>query len=276
LCNKPYSGTQVIADYGEIHMRTGDFILYTSADSVLQIAAHEEIIPLDELYSACGKAREIMRGHLGVGRIIARPFAGTPGSFKRTSNRHDYSLQPPGETMLDNFASNGYETISVGKIYDIFAGRGLSESNPTTGNADGMDKTLSIIGRDFNGLCFVNLVDFDMLYGHRRDVVGYAKALSEFDERLGEMLPLLRDGDLLILTADHGCDPGFSGTDHTREFVPMIMTGAGVKGGVNLGTRATFADIAATIQDAFGLEIKTRGSSFANISSKGGILNAGS
>ena len=263
LCNKPYSGTEVIAEYGKQHMKTGALILYTSADSVLQIAAHEEVVPLDELYAACEKARAIMQGKNAVGRIIARPFTGKPGSFTRTANRHDYSLPPPVDTMLDNLAGSGYETIGIGKIEDIFAGRGISRSYPTKGNADAIDKTISIIDREYSGIAFVNLVDFDMLYGHRRNVDGYAAALSEFDKRLGEeILPRLRGGDILILTADHGCDPGAPGTDHTREYVPLLVYGPALKKGINLGTRRSFADIAATVQEIFNLKQITGGESF--------------
>lgn len=252
LCNLPYSGTEVIKDFGEEHIRTGKLIVYTSADSVFQIAAHEDIVPIDELYKYCKIARELLQGEHGVGRIIARPFEGEY-PFKRTSRRHDYSLQPPAKTMPSIMKENGLDTISVGKIYDIFAGEGFTESHPTVNNQDGMDKTLVAANRNFNGLCFVNLVDFDMVYGHRNDLAGYARAMTAFDKRLGELLPLLRDDDLLIITADHGCDPVTPSTDHSREYTPMIAYGKKLKKGVNLGTRASFADIGSTILEWHGL-----------------------
>lgn len=223
LCNKPYSGTEVIKDYGEQHMKTGDLIVYTSADSVFQIAAHESIVPVEKLYEYCKIARKILVGKHGVGRVIARPFTGEY-PFVRTSNRHDFSLMPPTDTMLDKLIESGLESIAVGKINDIFAGKGISEFVYTKDNADGMDKTESYLEKDFNGLCFVNLVDFDMVYGHRRNVDGYAKALTEFDKRLGCILNKLSEDDILMITADHGCDPAFlKTTDHTRESVPFIM-----------------------------------------------------
>ena len=252
LCNKPYSGTEVIKDYGEEHLRTGKLIVYTSADSVFQIAAHEELIPVDELYRYCEIAREMLQGEHGVGRVIARPFTGEY-PFKRTPRRHDYSLIPPSATLPSIMKEEGYDVISVGKIFDIFAGQGFTESYPTVNNQDGMDKTMGIANRDFNGLCFVNLVDFDMVFGHRNDVAGYARALTEFDARLGELLPLLKEDDLLIITADHGCDPATPSTDHSREYTPMIAYGKRVKAGVNLGTRESFADIGATVLEWFGI-----------------------
>lgn len=252
LCHKPYSGTEVIKDFGREHMETGALIVYTSADSVFQIAAHEDIVPIEKLYEYCEIAREMLQGDWGVGRVIARPFEGEY-PFKRTSRRHDYSLTPPKPTMLDLLKKNGFETISIGKIYDIFAGRGVSESNRTSSNDDGMQKTMQMLDRDFNGLCFVNLVDFDMLYGHRNDVAGYALALTNFDKWLGEFMPRLNDDDLLIITADHGCDPKTPSTDHSREYVPMLMYGKNVKP-VNLGTLPTFSDIAATVLDVFGVK----------------------
>ena len=251
LCNKPYSGTDVIRDYGEEHIKTGKLIVYTSADSVFQIAAHEAVVPVKELYRYCEIARELMQGEHGVGRIIARPFEGEY-PFKRTSRRHDYSLLPPAETAPSLLKKAGYDVISVGKIYDIFAGVGFTESHPTAGNEDGMDKTVQIAGRDFNGLCFVNLVDFDMVYGHRNDIAGYARALTAFDKRLAELLPLLKEDDLLIITADHGCDPSTPSTDHSREYTPMLAYGKKVQEGKNLGTRASFADIGATVLEWFG------------------------
>lgn len=252
LCNLPYSGTEVIKDYGEEHIRTGKLIVYTSADSVFQIAAHEDVVPIEELYRYCKIARELLQGEHGVGRIIARPFEGEY-PFKRTSRRHDYSLTPPAATMPSIMKENGLDTISIGKIYDIFAGEGFTESYPTVNNEDGMDKTLVVANRDFNGLCFVNLVDFDMVYGHRNDVAGYARALTSFDKRLGELLPLLRDDDLLIITADHGCDPATPSTDHSREYTPMIAYGKKLKQNVNLGTRESFADIGSTVLEWHGL-----------------------
>lgn len=264
LCNKPYSGTEVIKDYGEEHIKTGALIVYTSADSVFQIAAHEEVVPVKELYRYCEIAREILVGDHGVGRVIARPFTGGY-PFTRTANRHDFSLVPPKETMLDLLKNSGYETISVGKIYDIFAGKGLSESNRTCSNANGMEVTLELQKRDFNGLCFVNLVDFDMKFGHRNDVEGYAKAMTEFDGYLGEFLENMRDEDALIITADHGCDPSTPSTDHSREYVPMLMCGKNIKSGVNLGTRFGFCDISATVLEYFNVDKdKTSGKSFLN------------
>ena len=252
LCNKPYSGTEVIKDYGEEHLRTGKLIVYTSADSVFQIAAHEDLVPIEELYRYCEIAREMLQGEHGVGRVIARPFAGEY-PFKRTPKRHDYSLTPPSTTMPLVMKEKGYDVISVGKIFDIFAGQGFTESYPTVNNMDGMDKTMAIANRDFDGLCFVNLVDFDMVYGHRNDVAGYARAMTEFDARLGELLPALGENDLLIITADHGCDPATPSTDHSREYTPMIAYGKKLKQGVNLGTRESFADIGATVLEWFDL-----------------------
>ena len=252
LCNLPYSGTEVIKDYGEEQIRTKGLIVYTSADSVFQIAAHEDAVPIEELYRCCEIARELLVGEHGVGRVIARPFNGEY-PFTRTQRRHDYSLLPPAKTMLDLLSEQGFDTLSVGKIYDIFAGKGIAESLPTAGNADGMEKTMTLADRDFHGLCFVNLVDFDMLYGHRNDAAGYAKALSEFDAWLGTFLPKLRTDDLLLITADHGCDPKTPSTDHSRENTPMLLYGEHITP-VNLGTRETFADVSATILDALGVD----------------------
>ena len=244
ICNKPYSGTDVIRDYGDEHLETGALIVYTSADSVFQIAAHEDIVPIETLYEYCKIARELLVGEHGVGRVIARPFKGESGNYVRTSNRHDYSLLPPEKTMLDTLKENGLDTIAVGKIYDIFAGQGITEHVYTKNNTDGMEKTLDYAKRDFSGICFTNLVDFDMLYGHRNDVDGYAKALTEFDGWLDDFLPLLREDDILIITADHGCDPAYTvSTDHSREHVPLIVYGNGVKP-VNLGTKQGFCNIA--------------------------------
>lgn len=254
LCNMPYSGTEVIAKYGQEHVQTGALIVYTSADSVLQIAAHEEVVPLEQLYAYCQMARDIMAGEFGVGRIIARPFLGEYPDFKRTPNRHDFSLAPPKTTMLDLLAANGYETLGVGKINDIFAGKSISWTTRIQNNRDGMIKTIELQDRDFNGLCFVNLVDFDMLYGHRNDVDGYANALTEVDVQIGEFMNNMKPEDVLIVTADHGCDPSTGSTDHSREYVPMLMVGEQLKKGINLGTRKTFSDIAATVLDIFGVE----------------------
>ena len=263
LCNKPYSGTKVIHDYGREHAATGNLIVYTSADSVLQIAAHEKIVPVDELYKFCRTAREIMQGVHGVGRIIARPFIGEFPNYERTPRRHDFSLEPPAATILDALQKKNLATIGVGKISDIFAGRGISRSlGVNEDNSDGMNKTLRVMEEDFSGLCFVNLVDFDMKFGHRRDVDGYARAMTTFDAELGDFLNKMRGDDLLMITADHGCDPAASGTDHTRENVPLIVYGSKVRAGVNLGTLKTFADIAATIAEIFSVEFETRGESF--------------
>ena len=262
LCNKPYSGTEVIKDYGEEHIKTGALIVYTSADSVFQIAAHEDVVPVPELYRYCQIARDMLQGEHCVGRVIARPFTGE-WPFTRTSNRHDYSLIPPHTTMLDVLKKHNLATISVGKIYDIFAGKSVSESNRTTSNANGMEVTLDIQKRDFEGLCFVNLLDFDMKYGHRNYIVGYASAMTEFDRYLGEFLKNMRADDMLIITADHGCDPSTPSTDHSREYVPMIVCGDGIKAGVDLGTRSTFADISATVLEYLGVDKEdTAGESF--------------
>ena len=253
LCNKPYSGTDVIRDYGEEHVKTGALIVYTSADSVFQIAAHEDIVPIDELYRYCEIARELLKGPHGVGRVIARPFEGEH-PFRRTPRRHDYSLLPPAPTMLDTIKASGMDVISVGKIADIFAGQGITESHRTGNNDQGMATALALAERDFHGLCFVNLVDFDMTFGHRNDVDGYAAALSRFDAWLPAFLDRLGKDDALIITADHGCDPSTPSTDHSREHTPMLLVGGGIKSGVDLGTRAGFCDIAATVLEALGVE----------------------
>ena len=264
LCNQPISGTKAIELYGDEHVRTGDLIVYTSADSVFQIAAHEEVVPLEELYRDCRIARQQLQGKHGVGRVIARPFVGTSGNYRRTSNRHDFSLEPPSETMLDAIQKAGLASIAVGKIFDIFAGRGMTEHVYNTSNADGLDHAMDYAKKDFHGLCFVNLVDFDMLYGHRRDIDGYARALTEFDRWLPSFLEQLGDEDLVMITADHGCDPAYlATTDHTREYVPLLVLGKAVKP-VNLGTRKTFADIAATITALLGVPYQTPGTSFAD------------
>ena len=264
LCNLPYSGTDVIRDYGAEQLETGKWIVYTSADSVFQVAANEGLIPLEELYDACHKARNILRGRHGVGRVIARPFVGTPETgFSRTANRHDYSLEPPAKTMLDAIKEAGLSSIAVGKIHDIFAGQGDTEYVYNKSNLNGMEHASRYAGQDFTGLCFVNLVDFDMVYGHRRNAEGYTQALNEFDAWLGQFLPTLGEEDLVMITADHGCDPGYTATtDHTREYVPLLILGKGVKP-VNLGTRETFADIAATVTDLLGVAFDTPGRSFA-------------
>ena len=265
LCNLPYSGTDVIWDYGQQQLDTGKWIIYTSADSVFQIAAHEEFIPLEELYDACRKARQILWGRHGVGRVIARPFVGNAADgFKRTSNRHDYSLEPPSKTMLDAIQEAGLASIGVGKIQDIFAGQGTTEHVYNKSNAHGMEHALHYADQDFRGLCFVNLVDFDMQFGHRRDIDGYARALTEFDTWLPRLLGKLGDDDMVMITADHGCDPAYTATtDHTREYVPLLILGKQVKP-VNLGTRASFADIAATVTELLGVEYDTPGESFAS------------
>ena len=264
LCNQPISGTKAIELYGDEHVRTGDLIVYTSADSVFQIAAHEKVVPLEELYRDCRIARQQLQGKHGVGRVIARPFVGTSGNYRRTSNRHDFSLEPPSETMLDAIQKAGLASIAVGKIFDIFAGRGMTEHVYNTSNADGLDHAMDYSKEDFHGLCFVNLVDFDMLYGHRRDIDGYAKALTEFDRWLPSFLEQLGDEDLVMITADHGCDPAYlATTDHTREYVPLLVLGKAVKP-VNLGTRKTFADIAATVTALLGVPYETPGISFAS------------
>ncbi len=262
LCNLPYSGTEVIRDYGEEHLRTGKLIVYTSADSVFQIAAHEDVVPIAELERCCKLARGLLTGKHGVGRVIARPFAGEY-PFVRTPRRHDYSILPPQSTAVDLLQKNGYDTVAIGKIFDIFAGRGFTQSIRTVNNRDGMEQTLAMLQADFSGLCFVNLVDFDSVYGHRNDVAGYAAAMTEFDEQLGQLLPLLREDDLLLITADHGCDPSTPSTDHSREYTPMLCYGKTIRSNVNLGTGASFADISATILEYFGCSQEdTCGSSF--------------
>ncbi len=262
LCNKPYSGTEVIKDFGEEHMKTGALIVYTSADSVFQIAAHEDIVPVEELYRYCEIARAMLVGdQYGVGRVIARPFVGEPGNFTRTSRRHDFSLAPPRDTMLDQLKAAGYDVLGVGKINDIFAGKGLTEFVRTAGNDEGITRTLEYMDRDFTGLCFVNLVDFDMLYGHRNDADGYAQALTEFDKRLPEITAKLGPEDILMITADHGCDPATPSTDHSREYTPLLLYGAPVPAGIDLGTRRTFADIGATVLSYFGVPLHIDGES---------------
>lgn len=261
LCNQPYSGTKVIQDYGEEHLKTGALIVYTSGDSVFQIAAHEDLITNAQLYNYCKIAREILQGDHAVGRVIARPFTGKSPEFRRTENRRDFSLAPPDNMLLHHLTLQGLDVFSVGKIYDIFAGRGITEKFLTHNNQEGMEKTSALFETDFRGLCFVNLVDFDMLYGHRNDVDGYAAALSSFDVWLGNTLAKCRPDDLLLITADHGCDPSTPSTDHSREYVPLLVYGQGVRQ-VNLGTRQGFCDIAKTVEDAFHISSGIHGKSF--------------
>lgn len=262
LCNRPYSGTDVIRDYGMEHMQTGALIVYTSADSVFQVAANEAVVPVAELYRYCEIARELLTGRWAVGRVIARPFVGDkPENFTRTANRHDISLPPPAPTILDALVKAGKRSIGVGKIYDIFAGQGVDEQIKTKSNREGMEAALQLAGQSFEGLAFINLVEFDMVYGHRNDVDGYARAMSEFDKDLGKLLPLLQEGDLLMITADHGCDPSTPSTDHSRECVPYLIYGKRVKAGVDLGWRNSFGCVANTIADYFGLEERFAGQS---------------
>ena len=254
LCNKPYSGTEVIKDYGEEHMKTGALILYTSADSVCQIAANESIVPVEELYEYCRIAREMLTGDMAVGRVIARPFEGTnKDDFKRTTRRHDFALSPFADTMLDKITNSGKEVISIGKIVDIFNNRGITKFYRTTGNQEGMEKIAQVAKEDFNGLCFLNLVDFDMLYGHRRNIEGYANAATEFDRFLGGFMEQLRDGDLLIITADHGCDPAFTmTTDHTREYVPLLIYNKNIKP-KNLGIIKGFSYVSKVVCESLNI-----------------------
>lgn len=261
--NKPASGTEILDELGAEHMETGAWIVYTSADSVFQIAAHEEVIPLNELYRACEIARRLtLEPEHTVGRVIARPFVGEPGNFKRTSNRHDYAVNPPEPTVLNALKNAGKDVVAVGKINDIFSGEGVTASHPTKSNRHGIDETISLMGQDFSGLLFTNLVDFDSLYGHRRDPEGYARALEEFDASLPDLISQVGDQDLLIITADHGNDPIHAGTDHTREYVPLLVYSPGLTQSVDLGIRATFADLAATIADNFGINGTQHGKSF--------------
>ena len=263
LCNLPYSGTKVIHDYGREHEETGALIAYTSADSVFQIAAHEEHVPVEQLYEYCRIARARLQGRHGVGRVIARPFTGTYPEYERTPRRHDFSLDPTGDTMLDALQRKGLATIGVGKISDIFAGRSISRSlGINEDDMDGMRKALQAQKEEFAGLCFVNLVDFDMKYGHRRDIDGYAENASRVDELLGEFMKGMRKGDVLMITADHGCDPGAPGTDHTREYVPLLIYGDEIRAGVNLGTYPTFAMLGATVATMFEAPLKSKGESF--------------
>jgi len=262
LGNKPASGTEIIKELGEEHMRTGKPIVYTSADSVFQIAAHEAIITPGELYDICRKARRILNDY-GVGRVIARPFIGQPGSFKRTEGRKDFSIPPTGETILDRFKARGLPVVGIGKVGDIFGHRGFTEEVHTRDNMDGMDKGVAVMKRIDRGLIFITLVDFDMLYGHRNDVQGYARALVDVDKRIPELMGLLKVSDMFIITADHGCDPTTPSTDHSREYVPLLVYGKALKG-VNLGTRKTFADVGQTIAEVFGVGRMKWGESFLN------------
>ena len=260
--NKPASGTAILDELGEEHIATGKLIVYTSADSVFQIAANEAVVPLEELYRDCEIARGMLKGELEVGRVIARPFVGEhAGAFRRTGGRRDFSAMPP-ETMCDVLAAAGKTVYGVGKIEDIFGHRGITQSNHAAGNPACMEATFAAMKEDFDGLLFVNLVDFDMVYGHRRDVQGYARALEEFDRRLPQIQALMGDEDMLVLTADHGCDPCHTGTDHTREHTPLLVWGRGLRPGVNLGTRQTYADISATVLDFFGVDNRLKGTSF--------------
>ncbi|MDF2541929.1 MAG: deoB [Herbinix sp.] len=263
ICNLPYSGTEVLIDYGREHMETGALIVYTSADSVFQIAAHEELVSVKELYRYCEIARELLIGEHAVGRVIARPFVGEYPEYKRTSNRHDYSLEP-SKTMLDQLQAAGLDVLGIGKIYDIFAGKGITDTVRTKNNEEGIERIIEHTKREFHGLVFANLVDFDMVYGHRNDVDGYAKALTYFDEQLPRILEGLKEEDILMITADHGCDPSTPSTDHSREYIPLVIYGNGVKQGLNLGTRTTFSDIAATILEYFGVSKEVSGTSFLN------------
>ncbi|MED3660579.1 phosphopentomutase [Ureibacillus sp. FSL K6-8385] len=261
--NKPASGTAIIEELGKEHMETGAIIVYTSADPVLQIAAHEEIVPLEELYKICEIARKLtLEPEYLVGRVIARPFVGTPGNFKRTANRHDYAIKPFGRTTMNELKDHGFDVIALGKISDIYNGEGVTEAIRTQNNMDGMDKLVEVVKRDFHGLSFLNLVDFDAMYGHRRDPAGYGQALEDFDRRLPEVLELSRDDDLIIITADHGNDPTFKGTDHTREYVPLLVYSKRFKKTGDLGLRETFADIAATIAENFRVPAPANGTSF--------------
>lgn len=268
LGNVAASGTEIIKKLGKEHIRTGYPIVYTSADSVFQIAAHEDVIPVERLYEICQIARDILKGEHAVGRVIARPFIGTEGNFIRTDRRRDFSLVPPKKTLLDYIADNGYQVKAVGKIKDIFANKGITQSVHTHNNLDGIIRTIEFINETFSGLIFTNLVDYDMLYGHRNDVKGYANALIEFDNKLPEIINSLKDDDLLFITADHGCDPTTPSTDHSREYVPLIVYGKNIKKGINLGTRKTFADVAATIADYMKVEYRGEGESFFNQISK--------
>ncbi|TLS53027.1 phosphopentomutase [Paenibacillus antri] len=260
--NKPASGTEILDELGEEQMKTGAWIVYTSADSVFQIAAHEDVIPLEELYDACRVARRLTQGEFAVGRVIARPYVGAPGAFKRTSNRHDYAVKPPAPTVMNALKDAGLDVVAVGKIGDIFSMEGVTESLPTKSNADGVDKTILTMKKPFRGFCFTNLVDFDSLYGHRRDPEGYAQALEAFDRALPAIMETFTERDLLIITADHGNDPVHAGTDHTREYVPILLWSPALAGGASIGVRGTFADAGASVLDNFGVQPMEHGTSF--------------
>lgn len=269
ICNRPVSGTEILKELGERHMRTGELIVYTSADSVFQIAAHEEVVPLNELYRCCEIAREMLRGDVGVARVIARPFVGSPGHFERTPNRRDYSVKPPRRTLLDDLKAAGKSVKAVGKIADIFDGEGITHSVHTVSNADGMRKTADYMSELFEGMIFTNLVDFDSKYGHRRDPVGYGRALEEFDALLPSIMDAMLDEDLLLICADHGNDPCFAGTDHTREYIPILAYGKAVRPGTNLGIRESFSDIGATVADYLQTPYSGHGKSFLRLMSEG-------
>ncbi len=263
--NKPASGIDIINEYGEQHINTGDIIVYTSADSVFQIAAHEEVVPLDELYRICEIARELtLDKEYSVGRVIARPFIGKPGSFQRTPNRRDYTVKPPAKTVMNYLVENNYESIAIGKISDIYANEGITKKIKSKSNMDGVDILIEELKNDLKGLIFVNLVDFDMLYGHRRDPIGYGEAIEEFDKRIPEIISEMDENDLLILSADHGNDPTHVGSDHTREYVPLLIYSKSIKNGIDLGIRESFADIGATIADNFDVRMPEYGKSFLN------------
>ncbi len=264
LCNKPYSGTQLLLDYGREHVKTGDLIVYTSADSVWQIAAHEDVVPVEKLYEYCQIARDMLTGEHNVGRVIARPFVGEYPDYKRTTNRHDFSLEPPKNTFLDEIKKAGLDTIGVGKIYDIFAGKGINDYTRTVNNSDGMAKTMQYADKDFKGVCFINLVDFDMVYGHRNNALGYTEALNAFDKELADLLGKLGENDVLMVTADHGCDPSTPSTDHSREYTPLLIAGNKIKTDINLGTRKCFSDIGKTVCDLLGVNSDIAGESFAD------------
>lgn len=265
LGNYPASGTEIINELGEEHMKTGYPIIYTSADSVFQVAAHEEVINIETLYEICKISREILKGQHAVARVIARPFIGKPGNFKRTEKRKDFSLEPVDVTILDELKAHGYDVIAIGKIKDIFAGRGITHAVHTSSNIEGIEQTIKCISDNNEGLIFTNLVDFDMLYGHRNNVEGYAKALEEFDREVPDIIETMRNEDLLIITADHGCDPTTGSTDHSREYVPILLYGKNIKSGVNIGTRKTFADIAATVSHIFDIKNVGKGNSFLKL-----------
>ena len=264
LCNKPYSGTQLLLDYGREHVKTGDLIVYTSADSVWQIAAHEDVVSVEKLYEYCQIARDMLTGEHNVGRVIARPFVGEYPDYKRTTNRHDFSLEPPKNTFLDEIKKAGLDTIGVGKIYDIFAGKGINDYTRTVNNSDGMAKTMQYADKDFKGVCFINLVDFDMVYGHRNNALGYTEALNAFDKELADLLGKLGENDVLMVTADHGCDPSTPSTDHSREYTPLLIAGNKIKTDINLGTRKCFSDIGKTVCDLLGVNSDIAGESFAD------------